>query len=83
MHLEIPQLTLLLRGFDLFPQEIELACGGVPLYFSIPHLPISFDNPLPEQNKVVAREGFNFGLNCCDLSHGVPSRAGPARRYFN
>lgn len=54
MHLKFSQLALLLRSFDFFPQEVELARGRVPLDLSIPNLPISFGNPLPEPKKIFA-----------------------------
>jgi hypothetical protein len=55
MHLKLSQLALLLRCFNFLPQEVEPARGGVPLDLSIPILPISFDDPIPQPNEVVAR----------------------------
>jgi hypothetical protein len=55
MHLEFSQPALLLRCFNFLPQEVEPARGGVPLDLSIPNLPISFDDPIPQPNEVVAR----------------------------
>ena len=55
MHLQISQLPLLLRGFNFFPQEVELASSRVALDLSVPILPIPLDDPLPEPSKIFAR----------------------------
>ncbi|HEX6963686.1 MAG TPA: hypothetical protein VF175_17600 [Lacipirellula sp.] len=69
MHLEVSQLSLLLRCFRFFPQEVQLPRSGVLLDLSIPILPIPLDNPLPQPSKVFARQGFNFSLYRFNLRH--------------
>jgi hypothetical protein len=69
MHLKFSQLPLLVRCLGFFPQEVQLARGGIPLNLSIPILPISFGNPLSEPGKVFTRQGGDFGLNCFNLGH--------------
>src|SRR3990172_12645456 len=86
MHLKFSQLPLLLRRLDFFPQEVQLARGGVPLDLSIPILPILFGNPLPEPSKVFTRQGFNFGSNCFNLGHARSVRKPPLNgsiHYFH
>jgi hypothetical protein len=69
MHLKLSQLAFSLGRFDFLPQKIELTRGGIPLDLSIPILPVSLGNPLPEPRKVFARQRFDFGLNGFDLGH--------------
>ncbi len=82
MHLKLSQLPLLLRCLDFFPQEVQLAGGGIPLDLSIPILPISFGNPLSEPDKVFTRQGFNFGLNCFNLCHARSVQKTPPTGAF-
>jgi hypothetical protein len=47
MHLQVSQLSLLLRCFHFFAQEVQLPRRGVPLDLPVPILPVSLNNPLP------------------------------------
>jgi hypothetical protein len=83
MHLEFSQFFLLLRCLGLFPREIQLARGGVPLNLLVPISPITFGNPFTQPNKVFTRQGFNFGLNGFDSGHVHSVRKLPQwEQYF-
>jgi hypothetical protein len=63
VHLEIPQFTLSFRRIRFVPQKVEPAGSGIALDLSIPVLPISFGDPLPEPHEIFWRQSFNFRLN--------------------
>jgi hypothetical protein len=69
MHLEFSQLALTFRRFHFFMQEVEFARRGIALDLLVPVLPIPFGDPLPQPRELLARQGFNLGLNRFDLRH--------------
>ena len=69
MHLQVSQLSLLLGCFRFVPQDVQLSRVGIPLDLSIPMLPVTLDNPLPQPSKVLTRQGFNFSLYRFNLRH--------------
>jgi hypothetical protein len=70
MHLQLSQLVLPFRGVRFVAQKVEFAGGRIALNLPIPILPIPFRDPFPQSCEILTREGFNFGLNRFDLSHG-------------